>query len=78
MRLATGSLNAFAPGILLAAPGGEKVRLACIGIGNRGAHVIRSLSSPRNGSESACTISFLLACSGPSNQAPTLQALKMR
>jgi hypothetical protein len=40
--LATGAL-AFAPGILKAAPGGDKVRLACIGIGNRGADVVRDL-----------------------------------
>lgn len=39
---ATGAL-AFAPGILRAAPSGDKVRLACIGIGNRGADVVRDL-----------------------------------
>ena len=41
--LATGALTAFSPAILRAAPGGDKVRLACIGIGNRGNDVIQSL-----------------------------------
>lgn len=40
--LATGAF-AFAPNILRAAPGGDKVRLACVGIGNRGADVVRDL-----------------------------------
>lgn len=40
--LATGALSAFSPNLLLAAPG-DKVRLACVGIGNRGAEVIASL-----------------------------------
>lgn len=40
--LATGVLSAFSPNILPAAPG-DKVRLACVGIGNRGADVIREL-----------------------------------
>lgn len=41
--LATGALSTFAPNILLAAPG-DKVRLACVGIGGRGADVIRDLN----------------------------------
>lgn len=41
--LATGALTAFSPNILLAAPGSDKVRLACVGIGNRGADVIRDI-----------------------------------
>ena len=41
--LATGALTAFSPNILLAAPGADKVRLACVGIGNRGADVIRDI-----------------------------------
>ena len=40
--LATGTLATFSPHLLRAAPG-DKVRLACIGIGNRGADVIRDL-----------------------------------
>jgi hypothetical protein len=40
--LATGALTAIAPRLLLAKPG-DKVRLACVGIGNRGADVIRDL-----------------------------------
>ncbi len=39
---ATGALTVCSPNILLAAPG-DKVRLACIGIGNRGADVVRDL-----------------------------------
>ena len=38
--LATGAATVFAPHIAHAASSGEKVRLACIGIGNRGADVI--------------------------------------
>ena len=41
--LATGALTAVAPRPLLAAPG-NKVRLACVGIGNRGADVVNSLN----------------------------------
>lgn len=41
--LATGALTTFSPNFLLAAPGGDKVRLACVGIGNRGADVVRDL-----------------------------------
>ena len=40
--LATGAMTAFSPNLLFAAPG-DKVRLACVGIGNRGADVIREL-----------------------------------
>ncbi len=40
--IATGALTVFAPNILSAAPG-DKVRLACVGIGNRGADVVRDL-----------------------------------
>lgn len=40
--LATGALVTFTPNLLRAAPG-EKVRLACVGIGNRGADVVREL-----------------------------------
>ncbi|HOP97903.1 MAG TPA: Gfo/Idh/MocA family oxidoreductase [Verrucomicrobiota bacterium] len=39
---ATGALAAFSPNLLLGASG-DKVRLACVGIGNRGADVIREL-----------------------------------
>ena len=39
---ATGALTICSPNILLAAPG-DKVRLACVGIGNRGADVVRDL-----------------------------------
>lgn len=42
--LATGALAAFPTNLLLAAPG-DKVRLACIGIGNRGADVIRTFAN---------------------------------
>ena len=41
--LATGALTTVSPNLLFAAPG-DKVRLACIGIGNRGADVIRELN----------------------------------
>lgn len=41
--LATGALTTFSPNLLFAATG-DKVRLACIGIGNRGADVIRELN----------------------------------
>jgi hypothetical protein len=40
--LATGALTTLAPNLLLAKPG-TKVRLACVGIGNRGADVVREL-----------------------------------
>ncbi|HEU5071064.1 MAG TPA: Gfo/Idh/MocA family oxidoreductase [Verrucomicrobiae bacterium] len=40
--LATGALSVVAPRALLAAPG-EKVKLACCGIGNRGADVVKAL-----------------------------------
>jgi len=40
--LATGALSLVAPNLLFAAPG-RKVRLACVGIGNRGEAVVRSL-----------------------------------
>jgi predicted dehydrogenase len=40
--LATGALTAFSPNLLFAASG-QKVRLACIGIGNRGAEVVAAL-----------------------------------
>ncbi len=40
--LATGALTALAPNLLLGATG-DKVRLACVGIGNRGADVIKFL-----------------------------------
>ena len=40
--LATGALSVVSPNLLLAAPG-DKVKLACIGIGNRGAEVIKAL-----------------------------------
>jgi len=42
--LATGALAAFSPNILLGAAG-DKVRLACIGIGNRGADDIKSFDA---------------------------------
>jgi Oxidoreductase family, NAD-binding Rossmann fold/Oxidoreductase family, C-terminal alpha/beta domain len=41
--LAAGTVSLFAPNILTAAGRGEKVRLACIGIGNRAKDVIKSL-----------------------------------
>ena len=41
--LATGALTLCAPDILRAASRGDKVRLACVGIGNRGGDVIRDL-----------------------------------
>jgi hypothetical protein len=41
--LATGAASVFAPRLLLAASGTDQVKLACIGIGNRGADDIRSL-----------------------------------
>jgi hypothetical protein len=41
---ATGALTAISPNLLLGAPG-EKVRLACIGIGNRGGDVIREFNN---------------------------------
>ena len=41
--LATGALTICAPNIVRAAPGNDKVRLACIGIGNRGADDVREL-----------------------------------
>ena len=41
--LATGAFTAFAPNILRAASRGDKVRLACIGIGNRGADDVQSM-----------------------------------
>jgi predicted dehydrogenase len=40
--LATGALSIVSPRLVLAAPG-DKVRLACIGIGNRGADVVKAL-----------------------------------
>jgi predicted dehydrogenase len=40
--LATGALSLVSPRALFAAPG-EKVNLACVGIGNRGADIIKSL-----------------------------------
>jgi hypothetical protein len=40
--LATGALTTLSPNLLFAKPG-AKVRLACIGIGNRGAEVVREL-----------------------------------
>ena len=40
--VATGALTTISPNLLLAAPG-DKVRLACIGIGNRGGDDIRDL-----------------------------------
>jgi predicted dehydrogenase len=42
--LATGALSAVAPNILIGATG-DKVRLACVGIGNRGTDVIRTHNS---------------------------------
>ncbi len=42
--LATGAASLFAPHILHAASRGEKVNLACCGIGNRGADVVKSLA----------------------------------
>jgi predicted dehydrogenase len=42
--LTSGAFTAFAPNLLLAAPG-DKVRLACVGIGNRGADVIRTFDA---------------------------------
>lgn len=42
--LATGALATFSPNLLLAAPG-DKIRLACIGIGNRGADDIKALNA---------------------------------
>lgn len=42
--LATSAFTAFAPNLLLGAQG-DKVRLACVGIGNRGADVIRALDA---------------------------------
>lgn len=42
--LATGALSVAAPNLLLGASG-EKVRLACIGIGNRGADDVRDLNA---------------------------------
>ncbi len=41
--LAGSAATVFAPHIARAAAGGEKVRLACIGIGNRGADVVKAL-----------------------------------
>lgn len=41
--LATGALTAFSPNLLLAANGADKVRIACIGIGNRGADVVQDI-----------------------------------
>lgn len=41
--IATGALTVFAPNILRAATS-QKVRLACVGIGNRGADVVRDLN----------------------------------
>ena len=41
--MAAGAAAAFAPHIARAAASGEKVRLACIGIGNRGADIIKAL-----------------------------------
>ena len=41
--IATGALAVFSPTILKAA-GSQKVRLACVGIGNRGADVVRDLN----------------------------------
>ena len=40
--LATGALTMVSPRVLFAAPG-EKVNLACVGIGNRGADIIKAL-----------------------------------
>jgi len=42
--LATSALSTVAPNLLLAAPG-DKVRLACVGIGNRGADVVKALNA---------------------------------
>ncbi len=41
--IATGALTVFSPNILKAA-GSQKVRLACVGIGNRGGDVVRDLN----------------------------------
>ncbi len=41
--LSAGAASACFPNILLAAPGRQKVRLACVGIGNRGRDVIQDL-----------------------------------
>lgn len=43
--LATGAATALAPHIARAAASGDKVRLACVGIGNRGADVVNSLNA---------------------------------
>lgn len=42
--LATGALSVISPRLAFAAPG-DKVRLACVGIGNRGAEVVASLQA---------------------------------
>ncbi|HEX5397530.1 MAG TPA: gfo/Idh/MocA family oxidoreductase, partial [Verrucomicrobiae bacterium] len=42
--LATGAASVFAPRLLLAAGSTDKFKLACIGIGNRGADDIKELN----------------------------------